>query len=115
VVVWVSEAPEERAPIVAHIANKDFSSDDTLASRVLGEFGKSQAVRSAFFSNFIGGIFSGPASAHWDALATQLMVVSKQTHRPQLARWAQEAVESLLSMAEQERRREEEEQIRGGL
>ena len=43
---WTSEAPEKRASIVAHLASKDFSSDETLASRVLGTFGKSEVVRS---------------------------------------------------------------------
>jgi hypothetical protein len=113
VMKWISEEPRERASTVAHLANKDFSSDETLASKVLGQFGNSEAVGSAFFSNFIGGVFSGPASAHWESLAAQLLAVSKRTRLPQLSRWAQGASVSLQSMARQERQREEEEQIRG--
>src|SRR5258708_11113643 len=101
---WISEAPEERASIVAHLASKDFSSDETLASKVLGTFGKSEVVRSAFFSNFISGLFGGSASNHWEALATQLTAVSKRPRLPELSRWAQSAATSLQHRAQQDMR-----------
>lgn len=113
VMEWISEEPKERAAIVAHLASKDFSSDETLPSRILGQFGNSEVVGSAFFSNFIHGVFSGPASTHWANLAAQLLEVSQRTRLPQLSRWAQGASASLKRMAQQERQREEEAEIRG--
>jgi DNA polymerase III delta prime subunit len=113
VIKWIIEEPNERASIIAHLASNDFSSDETLASKVLGQFGNSKTVGEAFFSNFVDGIFWGAASIHWEDLAVQLLAVSKRTCLPQLSRWAQGASVSLQSMAQQDRQREDEEQIRG--
>jgi hypothetical protein len=112
VIDWIQEEPEERSAIIAHLASKDFSTDETLASRILGQFGHSKRVADAFFSNFIGGVFGGAASAHWESLAVQLDAVSNRTHLPQLSRWAVNSAASLRNMAEQEKQREDEEQIR---
>jgi hypothetical protein len=109
---WISEKPEERASIVAHLVGKDFSTDETLASQVIGKFGHLEPVSSSFFSNLISGMFSGAASAHWTALSTQLLQVSARTRLPQLKFWTDNAAESLKRMAEQEKQQEEEEQLR---
>ena len=112
VVSWVAEDPQERGSIVAHLANKDFSNDETLASQVVGRFGNLKYVASSFFSNLIGGVFGGPASAHWERLSQQLIAVGKRTQLPKLGLWAEEAALSLHTMSENERQREDEEQLR---
>jgi len=114
VLAWVAEDPDFRASIIAHMASKNFSTDDTLASRILGQFGMLDVVASAFFSNLISGVFGGPASSHWETLAQQLTDVSVRTQLPQLRRWADNSAASLRNMAELERSQEDEEQIRSG-
>jgi hypothetical protein len=47
---WIAEQPEKRAAIVAQFASKDISTDATLASRILGEYGNNEEVASPFFS-----------------------------------------------------------------
>ncbi len=109
---WIAEKPGERAAIVAHLADKNMSTDATLASRILGEYGDEEGVASAFFSEYVSGSWSGPASAHWDALAESLEAVAGRTALPKLRRWASESARSLRQMAERDRQREEEEDLR---
>ncbi len=109
---WIAEQPADRAAIVAHLASKDMSTDATLASRILGEYGDNERVASAFFSEYMSGSWSGPASAHWDQLADYLEEVAGRTALPRLRRWAADLARSLRRMAERERQREEEEELR---
>jgi hypothetical protein len=109
---WIAEQPEEHAAVVARLASKNMSTDETLASRLLGEYGDNERVASAFFSEYVSGIRSGPASAHWDQLAESLDTVAGRTALPKLRRWAADSVRSLRRMAERDRQREEEEELR---
>lgn len=106
---WIAEKPDERCAIVARLASKDLSKDETLVSRLLGEYGDKGEVASAFFSAYVSGSWSGPASAHWDQLAESLEVVASRTSLPKLRRWATDSARSLRLMAERDRQREEEE------
>jgi len=113
VIEWIREDPERRAAVVAHMASKDLSSDETLTARIISEFGHIEVVSNSFFSNFISGSWTGPASGHWAELAASLTRVAQHTALPKLRRWAQGAASSLEKMAEQDRRREQEEELRG--
>jgi DNA polymerase III delta prime subunit len=113
VMAWVAEDPEERAATLAKVASKDVSSDETIASRVLGEYGDNRRVASAFFSAFITGMWRGSHSAHWDELAEKLDAVVSRTALAKLRRWASDSSRSLRRMAEDDRQREEEEDLRG--
>ena len=113
VVAWVDADPDERASIVARLASKSFANDDTLASRIVGTYGDRDDVASAFFSVYVSGSWSGSASAHWEQLATAIEEVSKRTKLPKLRRWAADAARELRQMAERDRQREEEEDLRG--
>jgi hypothetical protein len=113
VIAWVDAGPDERASIVAKLASKNFSSDETLASRIVGTYGDRDDVASAFFSEYVSGSWSGPASTHWEQLATSIKEVAKRTKLPKLRRWATDAARSLRRMAERDRQREEEEDLRG--
>ena len=113
VVAWVDADPDERASIVAKLASKNFANDDTLASRIVGTYGDRDDVASAFFSEYVSGSWSGPASAHWEQLATSIEEVAKRTKLPKLRRWAADAARGLRQMAERDRQREEEEDLRG--
>ena len=108
---WIAKQPQERAMIVALLANKDMSTDATLASRILGEYGDNERVASAFFSAFVSGSWSGPASGHWDQLADSLKEVAGRTALPKLRHWATNSARSLRRMAERDRQREEEEDL----
>jgi len=110
---WVAEQPEERAVIVAHLASKNMSTDETLASRLLGQYGDMEPVAGAFFSEYVSGSWSGPASSHWEQRARSLDVVASRTALPKLRRWASDSARSLRRMAERDRQREEEEELRG--
>jgi hypothetical protein len=109
---WISERAEERAPLVARLVTKDLSTDDTMASRILGSFGDNEGVTSAFFSVYVSGAFTGPASAHWTSLADALEEVARRTALPKLRRWAEDSVQSLRRMAEGDLQREEEYELR---
>jgi hypothetical protein len=109
---WIAEQPEKRAAIVAQFASQDMSTEATLASRLLGAYGDNERVASALFSEYVSGFWSGPASAHWDELADSLEDVARRTALPKLRRWAADSARSLRGMAERDRQREEEEDLR---
>lgn len=113
VIAWVDADPDERASMVAKLASKNFANDDTLASRIVGTYGDRDDVASAFFSEYVSGSWSGPASAHWEQLATSIEEAANRTKLPKLRRWATDAARSLRQMAERDRQREEEEDLRG--
>lgn len=108
---WIAKQPQERAMIVAQLANKDMSTDATLASRILGEYGDNERVAGAFFSAYVSGSWWGPASAHWKQLADSLEGVAGRTALPKLRHWATNSAQSLRRMAERDRQREEEEDL----
>ncbi len=113
VLEWVREQPAERSAIVAHFANKDLSNDETLTGRMLAAYGGRKDVGEEYFSVFLSGGWSGPASAHWGELARTLDEVAIRTRHPKLKRWAMNSARKLRRMAEVDRKREEEENIRG--
>jgi hypothetical protein len=110
---WVAEKPEERAAIIARLASKDMSTDQTLASRLLAEYGDNERIASSFFSAYVSGSWWGSASSHWDQLAQALDAVADRTGLPKLRRWASDHARSLREMAERDRDREQEQEIRG--
>jgi hypothetical protein len=112
VIAWIEENPNERAPMVAKLASKNLSTDETLAARVLGAYGDIDDVASAFFGEYLSGGFFGPSSEHWEGLAKALDEVSSRTKLPKLRRWATGAAHNLRQMAERDRQREAEEEIR---
>ena len=110
---WISEQPEDRSAMVANLVSKDFSTDETLPSRLLGKYGDNERVAGAFFSEYVSGVWSGPASIHWVELAKALEEVASRTKLPKLRSWANNSARSLRGDAERERQREEEEDLRG--
>jgi autotransporter-associated beta strand protein len=110
---WIAERPEERAATVARLTSKDMSTDETLASRVLGRYGDSRRVASAFFAAYISGFWTRPDSSHWNQLAGTLDAVATRTALPKLRRWASDSARHLRKMAERDRQREQEEDLRG--
>lgn len=112
IIAWVDANPDERATIIPMLVSKDISSDETLASRIIGTYGDRGDVASAFFSEFASGSWSGPESLHWEQLAASIDEVAKHTGLPKLRRWATDAAQSLRQMAERNRQLEEEEDLR---
>ena len=113
VIAWVDGNPDERAPIVAKLASKTIASDDTLASRIVGTYGDRDDVASTFFSEYSTVIWYGPASTHWEELATSIDDIAKNTKLPKLRRWAAMAASSFRQMADRDNHREEEKDLRG--
>jgi hypothetical protein len=108
---WIAENPEERTITAARLSNNDLSTDETLSSRLLGEYGDSDRVASVFFAHYVSGSWSGSASSHWDELAKSLEAVATRTKLPKLRRWASSSASSLRKMAERDRQREEEDHL----
>ncbi len=109
---WVAEHPEERASIVSHLVSMDFSSDNTFASRLVGSYGDNERVARAFYSEYVSGFWWGQESEHWGRLADNLAEVAGRTTLPTLRRWARNTALSLRRMAEEDRKRQEEEDLR---
>lgn len=109
---WIGANPHDRAPLAARFLSKDFSSDATLGSQVLGAYGDDEDVRDAFFSAYVSGSWGGPASVHWESLARTQDEVALRTKLPKLRRWAEESAARLREMAGRDRQREEEEALR---
>ncbi len=112
VMAWISEKPIQRAATVAKFSSMDMTSDDTLASRIIGTYGSHEQVAEAFFSNYVSGGWSGEASAHWNELADALEEVARRTALPKLHHWATDSTGQLREMADRDRVREEEEKLR---
>jgi hypothetical protein len=112
VFAWVNELPEERAAAIAKLAPKDLSSDETLAALILGAYGDRDDVAQAFFGEYLSGGWVGPASARWTELAMNAEEVAKRSKLPKLRSWATETARGFKEMAERDRQREEEEEIR---
>jgi hypothetical protein len=108
---WIAEKPEVRGAAVARLATKNFLTDETLPSRILGTYGDTEDVAGAFFSSYVSGTWWGSSSAHWNQLADSLEEVAGRTKLPKLHRWATDAVRSLRSMAERDQQREEEDDL----
>ena len=113
VLAWVAEDPAERGKRLARLASKDLSSDELLTPRLLGKYADTEDVGNAFFSEFWSGSWSGPPSVHWDKLAGTLEKVAGSTQFPKLRNWATNSARSFRNMAKEERKREEEEELRG--
>lgn len=113
VTAWVADTPNERGPIIARLVNTDLATDKTLAAQLLGRFGDSDAMAEEFFAACVTGVWCGPASQHWAALATNLERVVQTTHLPKLRRWAADGARRLREMQERDAEREAEAQVRG--
>lgn len=112
ILAWIAEQPQERAVIVARLTIRDLSTDETLPSRIISAYGNNDRVASEFFSQYMSGGWVGPVSARWDQLADSLVEVARRTALPKLRRWAADSARSLRKMAERERQREDEEELR---
>jgi hypothetical protein len=112
VLAWIAERPDERAEIVAKLVGKNVSSDDSLASIVIDRYGARKDVADAFFSEQVSGSWSGPASGNWERMAEKLEGVATRTALPNLRTWARERAKQFRRMAEKDRQREEEEDLR---
>ena len=115
VLAWVAELPiakvaERVAPLI-RVSNVSNLADDTLAARLLGEYGDDPVVADSFFSNYVSGSWWGPASAHWSELAGALRGVADRTALAKLRDWASASARKISEMAEQEQHREQEQEL----
>ena len=109
---WVSEDPAIRASALVDFVSKDLSCDDTLGPWLLGVYGDDEQVSDHFFSAYVAGSWTGPSSLHWDQLANHLESVAEGTSLLKLRQWAENAARSLHLMADNDRQREEEDELR---
>ena len=115
ILAWIAGLPTEsvaeRAAPLARMSNTDSLSDDTLAARLIGEYGDNQIVAEVFFSRYVSGSWWGPASSHWSARAQALMEVADHTTLSKLRDLASATARAISEMAAQEKQREEEQEL----
>jgi hypothetical protein len=112
VLAWVAADPVPRASLLAHVVAASFK-DDSLAGILIDSYGDVDDVSSAFRSRTMTGSWSGRASAHWARKANHMREDARATARAGLRRWALLVAEELDRMAERDRAREEEAELRG--
>jgi hypothetical protein len=108
---WIAADPDSRAVTSARMTAKNFG-DNSLAAAILNRWGNVSQVKQWFFSAFTSEGWSGDASAHWLALASQLEGVAEATKIAGVRRWARDSALELRRMAEQDRKREAEARVR---
>ena len=112
---WIAEVRGEnasqRAATIARLTNVQHLAGETLAARVIGQYGDEPTVADAFFSRYVSGSWWGPASSHWSDLVNALNDVAGCTAFPKLRAWASATAHTISEMAEQEKQREEEQEL----
>lgn len=111
IITWIDRDPKIRAPLFARLVKLDFRSDETLASKILGQFGELETVRDSFGAAFSSGMWSGTWSGHWNALAASLELVAERTSFDKLRSWAIEKAADLRLQAERDSIRDEEDDL----
>ncbi len=115
VLVWVAAVPvrqaAQRAALLARLTDRITLTDESLAGRIIAAYGHHRAVDEAFFGHHVSGGGWGPVSSGWENAAQELDQVATHTRLSGLHRWAQQTAETLRKMANQERQREEEEEL----
>ena len=115
VLEWIAQAPAgqaaERAALLARLTDKRWIPDESLAGRIIAKYGHHPVVDQAFFSHHVSGGGWGPISRRWQAMAQELDEIAAHASRPGLRLWARRTAGTLRKMANQERQREEEEEL----
>lgn len=111
VAAWISVKPHERASIIAKLASKDLSNDDSLSARLLGQYGDNEEVAEAFLAAHSSDSWWGSASSHYATLANNLDQLASRTSLPKLRLWARDGARSLREIAQAHAQREQEGEI----
>lgn len=105
---WARGDAARRAPILAELAEPDYSSESTLAARVALEFGHLADVQGTLASNLTRGTFMGRRSDMWSQRAQALQRLAESTPSAPLRRWGRATAKSLLAAAADQAQREQE-------
>ena len=112
---WFAEVrgknASQRAATIARLTNVRHLADETLAARVIGQYGDDPTVADAFFSRYVSGSWWGPASSHWSDLVNALNDVAGRTAFPKLRAWASATAHTIGEMAQREKQQEEEQEL----
>ena len=112
VLEWIAEPPAERsaqrAALLASLTNKELLTDESLAARIIAQYGDDEDVSDAFFSHCVSGTSAGLLSSRSRKMANNLSAIAKRTALPGLRRWADKSAAALHTMAESEQQEEEE-------
>ena len=115
VLKWIAESPGEqakqRAALLAPLTNKQALSDDSLAARIIVQYGDDEMVSHAFLNHHVSGTFTGPGSRRNRELANSFLDIAKRTALPGLRSWANGSASVLCRMADQEQQTEEEDAL----
>jgi hypothetical protein len=110
---WVSADPRQRAAVISRLIVMDMSTDQTLAARLISDYGDDEDVASSFFAAYTTGSWWGPSSLHWAECGRGLEAVAARTALPKLKTWALDHAHHLKKMSQRDSQWEEEQQLRG--
>ena len=112
VLEWIAEPPAEqsaqRAALLASLTNKQRLTDESLAARIIAQYGGDEDVSDAFFSHHVSGGGAGPLSVQWHDKAHALSAIAERTALPGLRTWANQSAAGLHRMADHSQQKEEE-------
>ena len=115
VLQWIAEPAgaeaAQRAALLASLTNKQSLNDDSLAARILAQYGDYEDVSDAYMSHYTSGIFEGSLAVRYHELAYSLSDIAKRTALRGLRSWANRSAAVLNRMASKERQEEEEEAL----
>ena len=97
---------------VIRLVGPDLSSDETLAAQLLGKCRNRANAAESVFSLYVSGSWIGKASERWQSIADSLEAAANRTGLPKVSRWTRGASQTFQRMAENDRRREQEERLR---
>ena len=112
VLEWIAALPATRATRLARMLPLQEIRPGSLAEAILGCYGNIDRVAGEFHCAYLSGGWVGDASTHWDSLAERLDQFAYATSATKAKDWAASTARDLRRMAEKERAREAEEQIR---
>jgi hypothetical protein len=96
ILAWAAVDPKNRAGILAHFVNLYSLGDDSLAAKLISQFGHIRVVDSSLFSSLVSGgpVNIGNFADQW---------TGKIKHLEELRKWARHAVRQLREMEERDR------------
>lgn len=108
---WVKIDPPIRAPLIAEysppIIGHATDSDKSLFRQILESFGVDKVVRNAAHANYWTGVFSGPASEHYQQKKSELESILASESSSPVRIWVKEEIADLERQIDQSKDQEE--------
>ena len=83
---WIDHDPHKLAPYIAEHSQPTLT-QDSLARKILMEYGSEESVQRSFFANFSTGGFSGLGSIHFQKKKEQMLSYKEQENNENVKNW----------------------------